>query len=318
MTDKRFAIVGAGALGCYFAALMTRAGHHVTLIARGRHLEAIQPEGIHVEDLGERYRVAPARVTDQPGDLGSVDAVVLTVKAWQVSESANQIRPLVTPGTRVLPLQNGIMAWDELANVLGDGAPLMGLCRVICALTAPGHVRHVGAAPRVEMGERDRAGLSENAAALSDALKVSGVRVENPEDMRAALWEKLMFIAGVSGAGAVARSNVGEVRASIPTRDLLQRILEEVVSVAGASGVSLAGDPVGRAMAHVDSMAPESTASMQRDISDGRPSELEAIIGVVVRLGREAGIATPATSFVYASLLPQERRAKILSGSLAT
>ena len=311
MTDKRFAIVGAGALGCYFAALMTRAGHHVTLIARGRHLEAIERDGIHVEDLGERYRVSPARVTDRPEDVGPVDAVVLTVKAWQVSETANQARPLVTSGTRVLPLQNGIEAWDQLVRVLGDEAPLMGLCRVVCALTAPGHVRHVGTEPTVTMGERQGARLSGNAAALANALKASGVRVDHSENMRAALWEKLMFIAGVSGAGSVARSTVGEMRACPPTRDLLQQILEEVTRVASASGVPIVGDPVGSAMAYVDSMAPESPASMQRDISDGRPSELEAIIGVVVRLGREAGIATPAASFVYASLLPQERRARV-------
>ena len=88
--------------------------------------------------------------------------------------------------------------------------------------------------------------------------------------------------------------------------------------MASASGVPLAGDAVARAMAHVDSMAPESTASMQRDLEDGRLSELEAIIGVVARLGRETGIATPAASFVYASLPPQERRARILPGFLAT
>jgi 2-dehydropantoate 2-reductase len=134
--------------------------------------------------------------------------------------------------------------------------------------------------------------------------------VDNPENMRAALWEKLMFIAGVSGTGAVTRSNVGEMRSCPPTRGLLVGILEEVASVARASGVPLAGDAVERAMAFVDSMGPASTASMQRDIAEGRPSELEAIIGVVVRLGRESGVATPATGFVYASLLPQERRAR--------
>jgi 2-dehydropantoate 2-reductase len=289
---------------------MTRAGHHVALIARGRHREAIQREGIHVEDLGESYRVSPARVTDRPADVGPVDAVVLAVKAWQVPEAAVELRSLVTSGTRVLPLQNGIETWDELARVLGDKPPLMGLCRVVCALTAPGHVRRVGTAAKVEMGERDGGALSGGAAALAAALQASGIRVETPENMRAALWEKLMFIAGVSGTGAVARANVGEMRACPPTRDLLRGILEEVASVARASGVQLAGDSAARAMAFVDSMAPASTASMQRDISEGRPSELEAIIGVVVRLGREAGIATPATSFVYASLLPQERRAR--------
>jgi 2-dehydropantoate 2-reductase len=311
VADERFAIVGAGALGCYLAALMARAGYDVALIARGRHLEAIRHEGIHVEEAGENFQVSPARVTDRPADAGPVDAVVLTVKAWQVPQAAAELGPLVASGTRVLPLQNGIETWDELARVLGDKAPLMGLCRVVCALTAPGHVRHVGTPPTVAMGERDGGGLSGKAAALAAALQASGVRVDKPPSMRAALWEKLMFIAGVSGTGAVARANVGEVRTSPPTRDLLQRILDEAASVARATGVPLAADAAARAMVFVDSMAPASTASMQRDISEGRPSELEAIIGVIVRLGREAGVATPGTSFVYASLWPQERRARL-------
>jgi 2-dehydropantoate 2-reductase len=310
MTDQRFAVVGAGALGCYFSALLTRAGHHVSLIARGRHLEAVQREGIHLEDVDESVRVAPARVTDRPTDVGPVDAVVLAVKAWQVPEAADQMRPLIASGTRVLPLQNGVETFGELARVLGDGPPLMGLCRVVCALVAPGHVRHFASQPTVMMGERGGAGLSGNAAALAAALEASGVRVGNPENMRTALWEKLLFIAGVSGTGAVARVNVGEARACPPTRELLLRIMEEVASVGRASGIPIAGDSVERAMAFVDSMGPASTASMQRDISDGRPSELEAIIGVVVRLGRDLGVATPATSFVYAGLLPQERRAR--------
>jgi 2-dehydropantoate 2-reductase len=310
VTDERFAILGAGALGCYLTALMTRSGHPVALLARGRHLDAIRREGIHVEEPEESYGVSPAIVTDRPADVGPVDAVILTVKAWQVPEAAAELRPLVASGTRVLPLQNGIETWDELAKVLGDKTPLMGLCRVVCALTAPGHVRHVGTPPAIAMGERDGGSLSENAAALAAALQTSGVRVDTSQDMRVALWEKLMFIAAVSGTGAVARANVGEMRGCPPTRDLLRRILDEAAGVARATGVSLAEDAAGRAMAFVDGMAPASTASMQRDISEGRPSELEAIIGVIVRLGREAGIPTPATSFVYASLLPQERRVR--------
>ena len=310
LSENRFAIVGAGALGCYFAALLTKAGARVTLIARGRHLEAIRRHGILLEDLEGSERVVPEGATDRPADLGPVDAVVLAVKAWQVPEAAAQIRPLVASGTRVLPLQNGIEAWEELANVLGGRAPIMGLCRVACALVAPGHVRHIAIVPTVAMGEREGAGLSGNAAALAAALRAAGVVVENPENMRVALWEKLIFIAGVSGAGAVARANVGEMRACSPTRELIQRIATEARDVGRASGVPLADDSVGRVMAFVDSMAPASTASMQRDIAEGRPSELEAIIGVVVRLGAATGVAVPATSFVYASLLPQERRTR--------
>ncbi|HEX9112134.1 MAG TPA: ketopantoate reductase C-terminal domain-containing protein, partial [Terriglobales bacterium] len=129
-------------------------------------------------------------------------------------------------------------------------------------------------------------------------------------DIQAALWDKWLFIAAVSGVGAVSRATVGEVRESPPTRALLQQVMEEVAAVASQRGVRQAGDIVARTMSFIDSMPKEGTASMQRDVADGRPSELEAIIGSVVRFGKEAGVPTPAAEFIYASLLPQERRAR--------
>jgi 2-dehydropantoate 2-reductase len=318
MPDQRFAIVGAGALGCHFAALMSLSGHDVVLIARGRHLEAIRRDGIHLEGTDGNRRVAPSLVTDSPSGVGTVDAVILSVKAWQVREAAEDLRPLLTAGTRVLPLQNGVETYDELVQVLGRETPLMGLCRVVSYLVAPGRVRHLGAPPAVAMGEPGGAGLSGNASALAAALTASGVRVTNPESMRVALWEKLMFIAAVSGVCTVARATLGEVRTCPPTRDLTGRILEEVVSVARASGFPLDARALERALAFVDTLDPASTTSMQRDVEEGRPSELEAILGVVVRQGRATGTPTPATDLVYASLLPQERRARKVSSDHLT
>src|SRR5512142_2105584 len=112
MADTRLAVVGAGALGCYFTALLSKAGHDVTLIARGRHCEVIRRDGIQLDDLESSHRVTPKSVTDRPADVGPVDAVVLAVKAWQVPEAAVEMRPLAAAGTRVLPLQNGIESWD--------------------------------------------------------------------------------------------------------------------------------------------------------------------------------------------------------------
>lgn len=154
--------------------------------------------------------------------------------------------------------------------------------------------------------------LSPNAKALADALKSSGILVETPSDMQAAQWEKLLFIAAVSGVGAVARSTIGEIRQSEPTCRLLQQVMEEVRAVATSRGVRLAPDIVQRTLAFIAAIPANGTASMQRDIADGKPSELEAILGVAVRYGREEGVATPAINYIYASLLPQEQRARIV------
>ena len=296
-------------MGCFFAAALARAGHRVVLIARGQHLETIARDGIRIEAPGGAFRVLPEVVTVDPAVAGSVDAALLAVKAWQVREAAAGLRPLLAAGGRVLPLQNGVEAAQQVDEVLGPGYALMGLARIVCMLAGPGVVRHIALQPTIALGEPRGGLLSPNARVLAAALRGSGVTVEEPADMRAALWEKLLFLAAVSGVGAVSRSTVGSMRACPQTEELLVQLMREVHAVGRASGVAV-GDDGPRALALVDALPPESTASMQRDIVDGKPSELEAIIGVLVRLGEELGVRTPAARFVYSSLLPQEWRAR--------
>jgi len=310
MTGSRFAVFGAGAVGGYFAALLARGGFQVAVIARGRNLDAIRQSGLQIESPKGNFSVVPAQVSDNPSEVGPVDAVILAVKAWQVIEAAQAMHPLLVPATRVLCLQNGVEAYGQLVQVLGSQHPLMGLCRIISSVVAPGHIRHGGLEPTIALGEHDGSPLSANARALADTLKTAGAVVETPPDIEAALWEKLLFIAAVSGTGAVSRATIGEIREYPPTRELLRQIMEEVAAVARARGVRIADDAVPRTLTFVETIPASGTASMQRDITEGRPSELEAIIGAVVRFGDEAGISTPAIDYVYASLLPQEHRAR--------
>lgn len=310
MADKKFAVFGAGGVGGYFAAALTRAGCPVALIARGRHLDAIRRDGLQIESPKEAFTVNLEQVTDRPQDVGPVDAVILAVKTWQVKEAAGAIRPMLSPSAKVLPLQNGVEAPEQLEAVLGRQHVLVGLCRLISSVVAPGHIRHAGLEPMIALGEPGDGPLTANAAALASALKAAGMQVQTPANIQAALWEKLLFIAAVSGVGAVTRSAIGEFRDCSPTRSLLQQIMEEVAAVARSRGVELTADVVTRTLGFVDSLPPTGTASMQRDIAEGRPSELAAIIGAVVRFGERSGVATPVANYVYASLLPQETRAR--------
>ncbi|HLW88433.1 MAG TPA: 2-dehydropantoate 2-reductase [Terriglobales bacterium] len=310
MSKKSFAVVGAGGVGGYFAAVLARAGYSVSVIARGAQLEAIRQGGLRVGSAKGDFTVAVAKASDNPEDVGQVDAVILAVKAWQVTEAATTMRPLLGPLTKVLPLQNGVEATGQLQQVLGSQHSLMGLCRIIASVESPGCIRHGGLDPMVALGEPDGSALSENALALADALQAAGVTVQTPPDMHAALWEKLIFIAALSGTGAVARSTIGEVRNCPPTRELLRQSMEETAAVARGRGIRLQDDVVSRTLAFVDASPADGTASMQRDLAAGRPSELEAIVGAVVRFGDQAGVPTPAMDYIYASLLPQEKRAR--------
>jgi 2-dehydropantoate 2-reductase len=306
----RIAVFGSGAVGGYFGGRLAQAGEEVIFIARGAHLEALRSAGLRVDSPKGDFLIQPAQATDDPAQVGAVDAVLVGVKAWQVPQAAQAMRPLLGPDTGVVPLQNGVEAPAQLAAALGERHVLGGLCRIISLLAGPGYIRHVGGEPYVAFGELDNR-PSPRAERLQRAFaRASGLTVEIPPDIQVAMWEKFLFIAAFSGVGAVARAPAGILRSLPETRQLLQEAMQEVWAVARARGVALPDDLVEKTMAFVDGLPLGGTASMQRDIIEGRPSELVAQNGAVVRLGAEAGVATPAHHFILRSLWPLEMRAR--------
>jgi len=305
----RIAVFGAGAVGSYFGGRLIQAGEEVALIARGEHLQALRDCGLRVDSVAGDFAVRPVLATDDPAQVGAVDAVLLGVKAWQVTEAAEAMRPLVGPETFVVPLQNGVEAPDQLAAALGAEHVLGGLCKIISSRVGPGHIRHAGMVPYVAMGELDNR-PSERAERLRRAFERAGVTAEIPPDIRVAMWEKFLFIASFSGVGAVTRAPAGVMRSLPGTRHMLEQAMGEVLAVAHARGIAVPEEAISRTMALIDGLPPGGTASMQRDIIAGRPSELETQNGAVVRLGQEAGAATPVHTFIYHSLLPSELQAR--------
>jgi len=306
----RIAVFGVGGVGGYFGGRLAQAGQDVVWVARGATLEALRERGLAVASgRGDFHLPPPLRASAEPAKLGPVDAVLLAVKAWQLDEVTPGLRPLVAAGGFVLPLQNGIEAAEALADALGPERVVGGLCRIISEIESPGRIRHSGGEPSVTLGELDNA-PSERTARLRDAFLAAGVRAEIPPDIHAARWEKFLFIASASAVGAATRAPIGVVRSLPETRDLLIQAMEEVRALARARGVALDGAVLERTLEFVDRLPPHGTASMQRDLAAGRPSELEAQSGAVVRLGRQAGVPTPVHELLYRILLPQEQRAR--------
>jgi 2-dehydropantoate 2-reductase len=215
---------------------------------------------------------------------------------------------MVGPDTFVVPLENGVEAPDQLAAVLGRNHVLGGLCALISYIVAPGRIKHAGYEPFVSFGELDNR-RTERAERLIETFAHAKVKATIPPDINVAMWQKFLFISCFSGVGAVTRLPAGGFRHIPETRVLLERAMDEVVAVARARGVALPDDATANTMAAIDSLPEDGTASMQRDIMDGKPSELEAQNGAVVRLGQEAGVPTPVHEFLYTSLLPQEKAA---------
>lgn len=306
----RIAVFGAGGVGGYFGGRLAQAGEDVVFIARGRHLEAMRRDGLRVESVDGDFGVHPVEATDDPREAGPADAVLLGVKAWQVKEAGRALPPLLGAGGFVVPLQNGVEAADELAAEVGPERVVGGLCKISSFVVGPGRIRHAGVAPRIEFGERDGR-RSDRVERLRAALeKAAGLTVATPSDIAAALWEKFLFIAPLSGVGAVTRMPAGPVRSVPESRDMLEAAMREVFDLARARGIGLRKDAVARTMSFVDGLPADGTASMQRDILEGRPSELDYQTGAIVRLGRESHVPVPVNEFIYRSLLPGERRAR--------
>lgn len=304
----RIAVMGSGGVGGYFGGLLARAGYDVTFIARGAHLAAIQMHGLQVQSVHGDFVVAPAAATDAPETVGPVDYVLFATKTYHLDEAVVAMRPLIGPQTAVVPLQNGIDAADRTAAALGRAHVLGGVCQVGSYIAAPGVIKQISQFRRVVVGELDGP-ITPRVEALVAALQAAGATAEATADIRKALWTKFIFIAPFSGVGAVARVPAGEIMACPPTRRLLEEAMREVEAVARARGIALDTDIVGRTLAFCDAMAAEQTASMQRDVMDGKPSELESLIGVMVRFSDELGVPAPVFRFFYAALLPQELRA---------
>ena len=290
----KIAVYGTGAVGGYFGGRLAKAGNEVHFIARGRTLEALRKKGLQVESINGDFSLHPVQASDSPAGIGAVDLVIVGVKAWQVPDAARGIVPLIGPQTMVLPLQNGIEAPDHLALALGRRHVLGGLCRIISYQVEPGHIRHVSSEPTIVFGEL-------NGTASS--------RVE-AENVLVAMWEKFIFIASISGIGAVSRVPFGVVRRVAETRSLYRNSLEEILNVAQAHGIPVPQDIVDRMLRFLDSLSPAGTSSMQRDIMNGLRSELEEQNGAVVRLAREVGLNVPVNRFIYNALLPAEKIAR--------
>jgi 2-dehydropantoate 2-reductase len=306
----RFAIYGSGGVGGYFGGRLAQAGQDVTFIARGAHLAAIQESGLRVESILGDFSISPAQAAADPSQVGVVDVVLVATKAWQVKEAAGHMQALVGPQTIIIPLENGIDAPDELGAALGSNHVLGGLCRISSFIGSPGLIRHVGVSPYIAFGERDgtrSARVEELRAVLSTC---AGLTVEVPADIEAAMWDKFIFIAAVSGMGAITRQPLGGFRSIPESRALVTALLEETSAVARARGIQLPADQVQKTLAFIDNAAPGLVPSMQKDIMEGRPSELFAQNGAVMRAGQALGIPTPAHAMIYACLLPAELRAR--------
>jgi 2-dehydropantoate 2-reductase len=305
----RIAVIGAGGVGGYFGGLLQKSGQDVAFLARGEHLRALQERGLRVRSVHGDFELPSVRATDRPETLGQADLVLFTVKTYDTESAAAQIRPAVGPNTAVLTFQNGVDNPERIDRVLGVGTAMGGTVHIETTIAEPGVIAQTSPMRRVTLGELDGR-PSERVERARDAFQSAGLEATLSDNIRKALWEKFLFIVGMSGLSTLTRSPVGDVLAVPEVREMLAQAFAETAAVAEAEGVALDPDPVGRMMAFAQNLKPSMKSSMQRDLERGRRLEVESINGTVVRLGRAHGIPTPVNACIYACLKLEDLRAQ--------
>lgn len=305
----RIAVVGAGGIGGYYGALLHQSGQDVTFLARGAHLEAMRAQGLRVESVLGDPIVLPVHAAAVPEEVGPVDLVLFTVKAYDSAAAAGSLHPLLKPDTAILTLQNGVDSIDVLSDAVGSGHVLGGLCQIFCVLAAPGVVRHTGGPRRVVLGELDGS-MTPRAQATRAAFAATGVPVEVSTRILADMWEKYIFISAQGGMTALTRLPIGVIRSTPPTFEMYLQVAEEVAAVGRAHGVPIPGGERERVRAFAGALHPGAYSSLHNDFVAGRRTELEALLGSIVRLGTRHNVPIPNCRAVYAALLPHEEAAR--------
>lgn len=302
-------IAGSGGVGGYYGGLLAQSGNDVTFLARGEHLRAIRERGLQVKSVHGDFTVFPAQATDTPAEVGPVELILFCTKTYDTEHVAEALRPCVGADTAIISLQNGVDAAERIGAILGMEHVLGGATWISSAVEAPGVIRQFSQFRRIVFGELDGS-ITLRAQAIYQTLSATGATVELSENILSVLWTKFVFIAAVSGISSLTRLEMGEFRHVPETRALMTALMREVEALARAQNIALDADVVEKSLAFVDAAAPNIKSSMQRDVESGRRTELESMIGVICRKGREWNVPTPVADFVYAALLPVELKAR--------
>lgn len=298
----KIAVIGIGAEGGFFGALLANAGNDVTLIARGQTLDALRTNGLYIKSVSLGDIKLSVKATDKPAESEPVDLIMFCVKTYDLDSAAQQMSPLIDQRTVIIPVQNGIDAADRIGKIVGSEHVLGGVSWVNARVEKPGVIIH-GGSTRLIFGEL-AGGVTRRAEEISKVLKGANIAAELHLNIRQAMWEKLVANSAFNGVSLLIRLPVGPIRDCPDSMQLIRDTMEENVAVAKACGVVIPQRFVDDAMKMLDGYASWARPAMQVDLMAGRRLELDAMIGTIVRLGREKGVETPINSTIYRALLP--------------
>ena len=301
-------VMAAGAVGGYYGSLLARAGNDVTFVARGDNLEAIRQRGLRVNSVNSGNFTVRGNAVESLDGSWTADLVLFCVKGYQNTLAVETIGPAIGEFTTILTLQNGLGSGSDLSSAFGQDKVLLGAAYVDAAHPEPGVFDELGGTCRIVFAEQDGR-ASARCAEILQTLQSAGIESEIAEDINEALWNKLVYICGLSGMTCITRSFFKEVLETPQTAELTYSVMEEAATVGRAAGVNLAEDVVETTMAHLFEEKDGLVSSMHADLNAGKPLELANLNGKVSELGRELDVPTPLNDFITACLTPAHNRA---------
>jgi 2-dehydropantoate 2-reductase len=296
----KIGIMGTGGIGGYFGGLLARGGQDIHFVARGKHRQAILEEGLQIVSSQGSFRVM-IHVTSEPHEIGPVDLLLFCVKSYDTEDVARFVAPMVEENTVILTLQNGIDNVDKLMQEYGEEQIMAGTTFIEASISAPGVIAHGGKTGRIVFGEvtGERTARAES---ILEMFRDANIEAELSTDIQRVLWSKFLFICGIHGVSTLSHATLGLVLACPETRDLVIGVMQEVETLAKARGIDLPDRVVSEAIRLAESYNKTFKCSMLRDLEWRRPMELEALNGMVVKLGRQSDIETPLNRAIYACL----------------
>ena len=298
----RIAIMGAGGVGGCLGGLLGKAGNDVWLIVRGEHLEAIRANGLKLVRPDTEF-VVHVNATDNPAEVGPVDLVLFTVKTYQNRHVITTLKPLMGHQTSVITLQNGVESHEQLGAVLGPSNILPGAYWASSHILSPGVIGEDVPA-QISFGEIDDTD-SLRSPDIRKVFRDAGIETEISLDPLRVLWEKFIVLSALAGITSAAQTRPKELLKYPDARTMFCNAMEESLAVGLAKGINLPDNLVQDSLKYIESL-PDFQNSMQGDYEAGRATELEALSGAVIRLGKQIGVKTPVHEFLYSVLLPHK------------
>ncbi|GAA4308418.1 2-dehydropantoate 2-reductase [Pontixanthobacter gangjinensis] len=302
-------VYGIGGVGGYFGGRLANAGLNVSMIARGEHLKQIQDHGLEVESIKGDFRVKPKMATSDVAEVPTPDLIILGIKSWQIPSVAAELKTIIGENTVILPLQNGADNYEKLVEILPKKNVLAGLCFIVSYVEKPGKIKHASYEPKIVFGEADNS-KSDRVMQIHDILDEAGIENNIPDSIQLEIWKKFLFICTVSGIGGLTRVPIDKIRDSEYLYKMMRDSAKEINEIGKAKGIPLTEKHLEMVFEIINSQPEGTTASTQRDIMNGKPSELENFNGFIVREGEKLGLKTPVNRFIYECLKPMETEAR--------